>query len=158
RPKRCKEISMRQSARPRQICGSDTDAAWRLSNGATGWLPDQPEHSVPAGFLGKMENNIYDLVDVVGRARPPIILARGLKRPVNDERLPDDILPRDEPPVTAVGAEVAVITHDKILTSGNDHVFTLKKVGKMVRPFGKRGAGSVFREIVAVIFHPGALV
>src|SRR5439155_16197196 len=58
-----------------------------------------------------------------GRAQPfvDVVLATRLVRPVNQQRLPLDVIPRQEPPVPAVLRVVAVVPHHEVVIRGHRH-------------------------------------
>src|SRR5665213_77916 len=109
---------------------------------------DEHETSAPTR-LG--EHMLRQIDNVVQADRGGIELIRGsVKGPVNDERLANNVLARDESPVAAVERVITVVAHRKVQAGGDHHVSVHHMVQKHVRGSPVDGNIRLAREIVAV--------
>src|SRR3977135_552424 len=72
---------------------------------------DQPESAIPAGFGEKMLRQVYEMARECVDRRTGQTLSIRIVGPVNDQRLPDNILARHKAPIAAVERIIAVIAH-----------------------------------------------
>ena len=64
-----------------------------------------------------------NMIDADGRIRKP--LRRCVVRPIDDERLADNVLARHEAPVAAVERGIAIVAHREVAARRYDHFATL---------------------------------
>src|SRR5207244_11180607 len=98
-------------------------------------LSDNFERSRPACLREEIRDKISDLLDAVHYVGSTVFIRIRFIRPVDDQPFPDDELARNEAPVAAVGAVVAVIAHGEIKVRRNDDLAVFRKVFIPIRVF-----------------------
>src|ERR1051326_4922232 len=79
-------------------------------------LGNQP---LPRGLGKKVRDARSESLQRRAEAFVYVIFSAGLVGPVDDERLPFDVGPREEAPVAAVLRIVAVVAHDEVVIGGH---------------------------------------
>src|SRR5881409_3985250 len=79
------------------------------------------EHPVPPGPGEEVRDNRYEALQCRAGSRLFVVLAPGLVRPVDEERLALDVITRQKAPVAAVLRVVAVVAHDEVAVRGHRH-------------------------------------
>src|ERR1019366_416946 len=95
----------------------------------------QLEGSRPAGFVKEVNDDVGQKSQPVTRAAHLVLVRRSDERPVHEHRAADHVLPRNEAPITAVVAHVAVVTHGKVTIWRHDDVSALQMRRQFLRPF-----------------------
>src|SRR5262249_40212113 len=72
-------------------------------------LLDQPERAIPAGDLRNVGDSICKMEKPVANRRRRRHVVQFAQRPIYDERPPNHVFLRHEPPVPAVRAVVAIV-------------------------------------------------
>src|SRR5947209_16597233 len=116
-------------------------------------LLHQVEHALPARFGEEVAHHCPDEPNTVREIGLLILIRRGFERPVNEHRTPDDILFRNESPVTAVVTYIAIVAHSEIAVGWHHEVAIFDVAADRQTPL-LRGSGAVHRsdtrEIVAI--------
>src|SRR6266568_203425 len=78
-------------------------------------LPDYLERTRPASLREEIRRQVCNLLDAILDVRSTVFIGIGLIGPIDDQTLSDDQFARDESPITAVGAVIAIVPHRKIV-------------------------------------------
>src|SRR6266436_8968675 len=100
---------------------------------------DGVEHAVPAGARGKVGDGIENGKDTLAEGGFGVIIAIGVDGPVNEEGAAHDGFAVDKPPVTAVGAVVAIIAHVEIFSWRHNQFVALYVFADFVGPLDLNG-------------------
>src|SRR5262249_47435549 len=87
-------------------------------------LTDDAQGPPPACLTEEVDQDVADRLAAIEKRRLPrlariridlvVLMRRRDERPIDEHRPPDEILFGDESPVTAVAADVAIVTHGEI--------------------------------------------
>src|SRR5262249_37978972 len=91
-------------------------------------LPDYFEGARPACFGKEVGKQVRELLDAIAHVRLPVFVGVGFERPIDDQGLADNEIARDESPITAVRAVVAVISHREVMIGRHNDLLTLYKI------------------------------
>src|SRR5438309_1283948 len=78
------------------------------------------ESAAPSGFGEEMDDQVECLGDAVAQRITLILITRGLKRPVDQQRTAADKFARRESPKPAIPTLLPVVTHHKV-SAGRHH-------------------------------------
>src|SRR5437899_12927374 len=78
-------------------------------------LPNDPKAPRPTGFREEICDEVGDLLDPIHNIGSTVFIGIRFIGPVNDEPFTDDELARDETPIPAVRAVVAIIPHAEVM-------------------------------------------
>src|SRR5947209_3793327 len=97
----------------------------RRPEGRNWKLPDDVERAAPTRLGEEVGDHVHDEADAIADGALFVLVTRRFKRPVNEHRPADDVRPRDESPVAAVFADVAIVAHPKITVRRDDYISAL---------------------------------
>src|SRR5215468_7513360 len=112
-----------------------------------------PKCTAPTGLVKEMKRNMREEADALAEVSTPILVRRGVERPVNEHWPPNDILFRDETPIPAVEADVAIVPHTEIAVLRDNHVLSFNMSAHEQLPLGRDVVGlrgRYGREVVAI--------
>src|SRR5271163_1854761 len=85
----------------------------------------QLKGSRPASFIKEVNDDVSQKRHTVSGTAHLVLIFRRYKRPVDKHRPPDHVLLRNEAPVTAVVAVVAIVAHGKVAVRRHDDIAAL---------------------------------
>src|SRR6266536_2104601 len=95
-------------------------------------LPNDLESPSPARLGEEVEEHIGELFKPVGQIRLKILVSGGFVRPVDCQRLSNDVVPGDITPEAAVLTVVAIVSHCEVLAFGDvEGTVTVVKAGRL---------------------------
>src|SRR5215472_7262538 len=84
-----------------------------------------PERPSPASLIKEMDYHSAQKKKSVAPCGLRVLIVGSLERPINEHRPPDDVLLRNESPVTAVQTYAPVIAHREVVPRRNHDVVSL---------------------------------
>src|SRR5690242_7781675 len=85
-------------------------------------LLHKSESPVPAGDLQDMAQCIQEPVKFITGSKLRTERIRIANRPIDHQRTADNVLPRHEPPIAAVQAVIAIVSHNEVITLWDDEL------------------------------------
>src|SRR6202158_5047224 len=100
----------------------------------------QSQRAVPARDLKDVSNRVREVIEPALNRRRRIFVPVPY-RPVNDQRLADNIFPRHESPIAAVLAVIAVIAQNEIMPLRNNQLAVFHQFPHLQPPFAFQAEG-----------------
>src|SRR5215469_6384079 len=84
-----------------------------------------PESPPPPGLIEKVNDHVSQKASAVARRRALILIGRRLERPIYEQGTADHIVAGNKAPISAVVADIAIVTHHEIAVWGHNNVVPL---------------------------------
>src|SRR5215831_18686724 len=92
------------------------------------------ERSSPARFIKEVDYDSAQKQEPVAPSRLCVLIVRSLERPIDEHRPANDVLFRNESPVTAVQTYAPMIAHRKVVAGRHHNVISLDVTRQIDRP------------------------
>src|ERR1700683_4314844 len=113
-----------------------TSSQRKIKRDAEATSVNLPQHAVPTGSAGKVDQSILDAAKSAEQTAVIIILSRRLNGPVNHHGAAHDGVTIHKTPVAAIPAPVAVISHHEEMIGRHQQLAVADRVHDLIRPFG----------------------
>src|SRR5207247_9675041 len=89
----------------------------------------------PASLVEEMNDDVAEKSHPLSEFPLLILVLARLERPVDKHRAANDILSRNESPISAVKTQVSIVAHSKVAVRGHDKIAVFNVVGHGQFPF-----------------------